>query len=83
VTGADIAVVITSLATLIGVAGSVWVQLRGQDEARASRVALSKQMVKVEQATDGISERLAETKLAQGTAEGHALGLEQGRNEPK
>lgn len=80
-TGTDVAVVITSLSTLIGVLGGILVQLRGQNEARTERAALSGKMEQVKTATDGLSERLSSAKLAQGTAEGTAIGLAQGRAE--
>jgi hypothetical protein len=80
-TGTDVALVITALSTLVGVLGGILVQLRGQTEAKSERAALSNKMEQVKTATDGISERLGEAKLAQGTAEGHAVGLQQGRDE--
>jgi hypothetical protein len=80
-TGTDVAVVITSLSTLIGVLGGILVQLRGQNEARTERASLSEKMEHVKIATDGLSDRLGDAKLAQGTAEGKAVGLEQGRSE--
>jgi flagellar biosynthesis/type III secretory pathway protein FliH len=79
--GTDVALVITALSTLVGVVGGIIVQLRGQSEARAERAKLSTKMEQVKTATDGMSERLGEAKLAQGTAEGHAAGLQQGRAE--
>jgi flagellar biosynthesis/type III secretory pathway protein FliH len=80
-TGTDIALVITAVSTLIGVLGGIVVQLRGQTEARVERADLKNTMTEVKTATDGMSERLGDAKLAQGTAEGHAKGLEQGRDE--
>ena len=81
--GTDVALIITALSTLVGVAGGIVVQLRGQSEARNERAKLSTKMEQVKTATDGMSERLGEAKLAQGTAEGHAAGLQQGRAEDK
>jgi flagellar biosynthesis/type III secretory pathway protein FliH len=81
--GTGVALIITALSTLVGVAGGIVVQLRGQNEARAQRAKLSEKMEQVKTATDGMSERLGEAKLAQGTAEGHAVGLEQSREETK
>jgi flagellar biosynthesis/type III secretory pathway protein FliH len=79
--GTDVALIITALSTLVGVAGGIIVQLRGQSEARNERAKLSTKMEQVKTATDGMSERLSDAKLAQGTAEGHAAGLQQGRAE--
>ena len=79
--GTDVALIITAFSTLIGVLGSILVQLRGQSEARSERAILSTKMEQVKTATDGMSERLGNAKLAQGTAEGHASGLQQGREE--
>ena len=79
--GTDVALIITAFSTLIGVLGGILVQLRGQSEARSERANLSTKMEQVKTATDGMSERLGNAKLAQGTAEGHAKGLEQGRDE--
>jgi flagellar biosynthesis/type III secretory pathway protein FliH len=81
VTGTEVALVISATGGLIVGIGGIWIQVRGQNEARAARMALGSKMELVQKATDGLSERLGETKLKQGTAEGHAAGLEQGRNE--
>jgi len=81
VTGTEVALIITASSTLTVGLGGILVQLRGQNEARKERAALSGKMERVEKATDGLSERLGEAKLAQGTAEGTALGLAAGRAE--
>ena len=87
-TAVELSVMFSSGATLLGVLGGLVITARGQSEARRSREeaaaerrALSKTMGEVKKATDGMSDKLAATKLAQGTAEGHAAGLEQGREE--
>jgi hypothetical protein len=80
-TGTDAALVITAASTLVGVLGGIIVQLRGQSESRADRAALASKMEDVKHSTDGLSERMGDAKLAQGQAEGHAAGLEQGRTE--
>jgi hypothetical protein len=77
-TGTDVAVVITSLSTLVGVLGGILVQLRGQNEAKTERAALSSKMEQVKVATDGLTDKLSDAKLAQGTAEGTAAGLAAG-----
>jgi hypothetical protein len=83
ISGTEIALIITAMSTLLGVVGGIWVQLRGQTEARMSRLALSNKMDVAIKATDGLSVRLGEAKFKQGTAEGKAVGLEQGREEGK
>lgn len=80
-TGTEVALIITSFSTLIGVLSSIGIQLRGQNIARRERQELRFTMKEVKTATDGLSERLAETKLAQGVAEGTAVGLAAGRAE--
>jgi hypothetical protein len=87
-TGAEVAAIILASSTFAGVVGNLWVQLRGQNEARAERaiakverMALSNKMEEVKTSTDGISDKLGAAKLAQGTAEGIAAGLAAGRAE--
>ena len=82
-TGTEVALIITASSTLVVGLGGILVQLRGQNEARTERAALSNKMETVKVATDGLSERLGEAKLKQGTAEGTAVGLAQGRSEEK
>jgi hypothetical protein len=83
--GTEIALIITALSSLAGVLGGIVVQIRGQNEARKARLELSKKMDEVKTtvvtATDGVVTKLGAAKLAQGTAEGHAAGLQQGRAE--
>jgi hypothetical protein len=83
VTGTEVALVISSISTLLGVVGGIGLQIRGQNVARLERAQLRRGMEEVKDATDGLSERLGETKLAQGTAEGTAIGLAAGRAENK
>jgi hypothetical protein len=80
-TGTEVALVITALSTLVTGAGGILIQLRGQNEARKERAELKGQMTKVQVATDGIVDRLGDAKLAQGKAEGTAVGLAAGRAE--
>jgi hypothetical protein len=87
-TGADVALIITALGTLIGVIGGIVVQLRGQDEARADRAALankvdaqSKVVEKLEVNTNSLKDALVASTAKASEAEGHAAGLAQGRNE--
>lgn len=76
-TGAEIAQIITSIATLAGVLGGVFVSLRNGRKADEN----SRKIESVHKATNGLSEKLRAASLAQGTAEGTAAGLKQGREE--
>jgi hypothetical protein len=80
ISGGDIAAIISAL-------GVIAVQLRGQNEARRERAELRAdlggKMDAVKVSTDGIVTKLSAAKLDQGRAEGHAAGLEAGREEAK
>jgi hypothetical protein len=84
-TGPDVALIITSLSTLMGVLGGIWVQVRGQNEARIDRHALAlkvdgqtENVKKIELATNSMKDALVkatgEAARAQGLAEGRLAG---------
>lgn len=76
--GAELAQIITSISTLCGVAAGIVVQFRNQGEARNARAQLHEKMTEVVEKTNGMSDKLSDAKLAQGTAEGTAVGLKEG-----
>jgi hypothetical protein len=71
-TGGELAQVITSLATLVGVVGSVAVSLRN-----------SRKLDEVHKSTNGLAARNEAMAQKLGIAEGTAVGLQQGREESK
>jgi hypothetical protein len=85
-TGGEISQIITASAALVaalGSVGGVFVSLRNgrKVDATIATVAVVAQKVgQVEAATNGLVAKLAAAKLAQGDAEGHARGLEEGRH---
>jgi hypothetical protein len=90
ITGADVALIITALSTLLGVLGGILVQIRGQNEARSDRLALAKKfdlqsetVKKLELNTNSIKDALVASTASASEAKGHAEGLQQGRDEQK
>jgi hypothetical protein len=89
-TGQDIGIVLGALNTLIITLAAIFAK---RADAKASRaIVVAAQGVEVSQRnaglleivktqTDGITKELGKAKLAQGTAEGKAVGLQQGRDE--
>jgi flagellar biosynthesis/type III secretory pathway protein FliH len=80
-TGTEVALIITASAAWVTGVGGVVLQFMGQSEARKDRAEIKEQMKAVQTATNGVVEHLGIAKLAQGIAEGKAVGLEQGRKE--
>jgi hypothetical protein len=74
----EVASIITSLAALLAAIGSiagVLVSLRNGRKVDATVVKVEE----IHKATNGLVKELSSAKLAQGDAEGHARGLEEGR----
>ena len=87
-TGTEVALIITATGAWVTAVGGLILQFMGQNEARKERrnltlgqTELKMQMKAVQISTDGVVETLALAKLAQGTAEGNAVGLAAGRAE--
>jgi hypothetical protein len=74
-TGTDIAIVISACGTFITTLTAAY----GVIVSRRNSAVLEH----VRTQTDGLSTALGNAKLAQGTAEGTAIGLQQGRDEVK
>lgn len=70
-TGGEIAQIITACAALVGALSSL-------RNGRTAKVAAGK-VEEIRVATDGLVAKLGDAKLAQGDAEGHARGIEEGR----
>jgi hypothetical protein len=80
VTLGDIAPVMTAIGTLVaafGSIGGVWVSLRNSRKVDT----VVEKVDAIHEATNGLVTKLSDAKQAQGEAEGHAKGLEQGRSE--
>jgi len=77
---------LTAIALIIsavgGIVSPVLLFINGRASKLRSEVQIAK-IEKVEKLANGLSAKLAETAKKQGTAEGKAEGLEQGRNESK
>lgn len=74
----SIALIITAIAALLSAATSmvgVLVSLRNGRKVDATVLKVDQ----IHEATNGLVAKLGEAKLAQGDAEGHARGLEEGR----
>jgi uncharacterized protein (DUF3084 family) len=71
----ETAQIITALSAMVGAVSSIGGLIISSRNSRALAV--------VKHQTDGLVEVLSATKLAQGTAEGTAIGLKQGRDESK
>jgi hypothetical protein len=83
----DIAQIIASIATLVGVLGGIIIQILS---SRKQHATLEKQNVAIEEvhkSTNGKMDKLLEVtgaaEMAKGEKSGHAAGLKEGREEAK
>lgn len=81
-TGSEVAQIITSIATLIGVMGSMLISMRNgkkMDETKERISETKKKIEEVHQATNGMKDELVASTAKAAQAEGLAKGLVAGR----
>jgi hypothetical protein len=76
----EVAQVIGACASLVAALSSLRNGKRAKITAATVQLTVAK-VAEIHEATNGLVEKLGNAKLAQGDAEGHARGIEEGRKE--